>query len=221
MKAHKITTYIIFISCLFLSIYFSFQSNTTFTIIWLSAAFLFFALVNPRIIDAIDFGVLSIKLKHNIAGAQKIISLIAGLLLELTQTKGRFPTINEAEKEKTYQDVLSILEDIELPSNQIHAIQQEKWHKWVEHDYAIAIISPYKLNHPVIPKEKLEDWYRKREELIQNIWKIQPDELKRIFESFDANMKEMELYIEDWKYYKANKRHRDIARWENRYHWFQ
>lgn len=153
------------------------------------------------------------ELKASLKDLRHVIEASTRAILELVQTQMRFGGVPYEEKEGIYNNLTKVLESAEFTPAEIAQIQT-RWHYWVEGDYVRAIIAINNINHPAVPKEKVEEWHKKREDLKFQINVLQPDDLRKIFQDFGAFTDEIKSLIDDFEYYKKNKQHRDVEKWK-------
>lgn len=221
----KIIFSIISIASIAAAIYFSFVSNPNYgmTGIWLTFSLFSFAFGWPEIAESISFLGNNIKLrevKSAINELKQLAEVNSKIILELIQCSNRFGGFKEDERISTYNTIEKMLTNLNFTQDEIRHIQSP-WHYWIERDYVDAIIISNNATHPEIPKEKHNEWIKKRGELKKIIHSITPDELCKIFQDFDAYTSKVKEAINDFEYYKKHKKHRDLDKWENRDKWFK
>lgn len=183
----------------------------------------FFILAEPANFESISIFGSSLKLreiKHTITELRQLSQITARSILNLEQCQGRFALNNEDQKLIIYKEVEDVLRAVNIPSEKIEEIQEKYWHSWVRIDYIYGIINSNNINHPNVPKENIEEWHKKRREIIKRSQDIQPHELKKIFQDLNALSPELVEIIEDFSYYLKNKKHRNLNRWKRRDTWF-
>lgn len=206
-------------------VYFSFfvkEPNYAMTGIWLTFSLFTFAFGWPEIAKSISFLGNNIELrevKNAINELKQLAEVASRAILEIFQGAGRWGGFSEEEFQATYTSVEKMLVSLDFKPKEIADIQS-RWHYWVEGDYARAIIFAFNINHPEIPKEKLEEWHKKREELLERVNSLQPDDFRVTFRNFDAYTPAVQLAIDDFEYYKKNKKHKDVERWKRHHEWF-
>jgi hypothetical protein len=182
-----------------------------------------FALGWPEVAESISFLGSNIKLRE-VKDAINELKLLAEVFsratLELIQGGGRWVGFLDDEKYRTYEDIEKMLNGFGFKEDKILSIQS-RWHYWVEIDYVLALIDQSNSNHPEIPTLRHAEWQVKRNEIYAKSEKIQPNEIKEIFQILDGYTDKVKIAIEDFEYYKKNKKHRDFTRWKERADWFK
>ncbi len=207
-------------------IYFSFfvkEPNYAMTGIWLTFSLFTFAFGWPEIAKSISFLGNNIELrevKNAISELKQLAEVNSRAILELIQGSSRWGGFTEDERLATYNSIEKMLVNLGFEEREIAEIQS-RWHYWVEGDYVRAIIFSHNLNHPAVPKDKLELWHKKREVICQQINSIQPDELRAVFREFNAYTDKVQQAIDDLEYYKKHKKHRDLQEWKRHNDWFK
>jgi len=212
---------------LFLAVKFSFDNDLKEFLIsaWLIISLFCFILAFPGNIKSINF----LGSKMELHKAQEEISKLKLLakantraLFELMQTQMRFGGVPDEEKRKYYNQLTDTLKKIGFKEAEIKEIQS-RWHYWVEGDYVRKIINIDSTTHPLVKSKKQKEWNKKREELKEEINKITPDELRKIFSGFcdDDNTVRINTLIDDFEYYVNNKKHLNFENWNNRDKWLK
>lgn len=207
------------------AIYFSFGldvPNSTMTGMWLTFSLFVFVLGWPGVADSISFLGNNIKLREissSLKEMRQVIEADTRAIFELVQTQMRFGGVSDDQKEVIYYNLTEVLKRAGFSGEEIENIQ-ERWHYWIRGDYVRNILAN-NIYHSHVPKEKKEEWPKKRQELRDKVDDVTPDELREAFKAFDGYTDEVKELINDFEYYRANYQHRRPEIWADREYWFK
>lgn len=191
--------------------------------IWIACSFFFFAVSRPQIFDSITFLGNSIKLRDVSDAINELrlrAKITASSTLHLLQTSNRMGGFDDDEKIEMYHGIENVLKAVGFEKEEIEDIQS-KWHDWVRLDYVHAIAGGVRTNHPFVPSSNMEIWYQERDTILDNAFKIRPNELRKKFEDLGALTELMEELIGDFEYYCKTKKHKDYSKWKDRHTWLR
>jgi len=207
--------------------YFSFgadEPSYAMTGIWLTFSLFTFSLGWPEIAESISFLGNNIKLrevKTAIDELKQLAEVFSISTLEMMQGGSRWSGLREEEKEKTYHDIEKMLKGLGFSDAEIQKIQSG-WHRWVEVDYALAIILPRSsIAHPEVPKPLQEQWHKIYGEIKETIPSLTPQKIRDLFASINCCTPKIEAALKDFEYYVIHKKHRNHLNWERRNDWFR
>lgn len=225
----KIILSAISIAALLIAILSSFgeESSSALVGIWLTFSLFAFAISFPEAIKSISFlgGKIEPRLEEKINELKTLAEINAKLFLDLMQGRSRLGPSSEKYMDEVYHDIEKVLRTCGSSSEEIRKIQSN-WHRWVEFDYIHGILSPRsQIHHPLV-KEQKDEWVKKRKQIYdstenaQNVDAVSPDQLRELFRKFDSYDDKIKELIDDFEYYRKNKKHRDTERWKKRHNWF-
>jgi Txe/YoeB family toxin of Txe-Axe toxin-antitoxin module len=196
--------------------------NDSLTGIWLAFALITFVFAWPELIDSVSFLGNSIKMRE-VNKAIDELKLLAEVnistLLEVIQTQMRFGGVPEEKRLEMLSETTKVLENLGFGASEITKIQS-RYHYWVESDYVRAILVSSNIQHPSIDTPRMHEWQTKRDRFVERADRLAPDDLRDIFKGFDAYNEKIQSAIEDYEYYRINKKHRDLEKWKHRNDWF-
>ncbi|MGD1903851.1 MAG: hypothetical protein ACFB9N_16610 [Geitlerinemataceae cyanobacterium] len=129
--------------------------------------------------------------------------------LSVIQSAGRVEPYSEEQKEEIKSRLIDILAKVKVDESGVSAALSD-WYKWVEADYRNGILG---LGMPTgASNTLLEDWRELRARTAS------PEQIEAFLAKYNL-LEQRQQYIEDYKYYRIHRQHRDPERWRDRENW--
>jgi len=146
----------------------------------------------------------------------RILALhMAEVSLSLAKRQGRWDGYSDEELDKLQSSVVSNLERLGIPEEQ-RLLAFKEWHRVVEFDYAHFVLGGSRIPDGASPEE-MKTWSALREGGIARY--PSPDTLHQ-FLAANGFLSTMRLeYLEDYRYYTKEHRHRRPDVWRDRRNW--
>lgn len=146
---------------------------------------------------------------------QLLAKQLAELSLSLVKRQGRWGGYSDQEQEAIRASVLHVLQRLGLEQAAIESVLTE-WHRVVEFDFAHHILGGSRIPEDA-PSTVLAEWKALRAGGIGNF--PSPQEIRAFLTKHGYWTDEIENYLKDYEYYRANRIHRRPEVWKERQHW--
>ena len=143
------------------------------------------------------------KAEVTISEMQDIAKLVAKTALSLIKRSGRMGGYPEEEQEALKNRFLQLLSDLNISDEEKNVILED-YNKFIEIDYVFLL-----LGH-MVPTSWPPEEQRKRKEMIRDVITSypSPEEIEELLVTNDAMTDNHRIVLEDYKYFRNNKRYR-------------
>ena len=224
-NTNKNILYLILSICtLIVAIYFGYMEMigqmSVMVIFFLS--FLVFGNIDKFVSFKINKNGLEAKMKElddSLKYTQEIAIFLASTELSTLSRSGHWGRISNLEKEKIKNELISRLKEINIPNNIIEEEVLRYWHEFTILDYYIRIYRKLDSLIKNKPFAKEKDEYKEFEEkfkfdTLNNLKNIEKfNDLLEFIKKYNIANEELNINIDDYKYYLKHKTHRSMERW--------
>lgn len=155
------------------------------------------------------------RAENALSELQLLARNIGELTLSLVKRSGRIGGYDDDEQERIKNSVLDVLKNVGVPESENPSVLGE-WDRFTEFDYTHAILGGH-----IIPDgangDVLVEWKALREGGIVRV--PEPNEIRTFLDKHGFMTNELDGYLKDYEYFRANKVHRRPEIWRERRNW--